>query len=108
MGFGILDLCQILQNRIVYQNPINCCCYSLLYFVHSYPALSDASKMTLQHQGGSMTSQEAETFESLPAFQGILRMRMWDERAKDPNIKIPAMDKYREMCREYLMETRGC
>ncbi|XP_072031106.1 2-amino-1-hydroxyethylphosphonate dioxygenase (glycine-forming)-like [Amphiura filiformis] len=67
-----------------------------------HDGLSDASKMTLVHQGGPMTPQEAQTFESLPAFEGILNMRTWDERAKDPTVEIQPLAKYKLMCRNLL------
>lgn len=70
-----------------------------------YAQLSSASKMTLVHQGGPMTAEEAEMFEKCDAFQAILRMRHWDEQAKDPNVIIDSLDKYENMCRMYLNST---
>ncbi len=49
-----------------------------------------------------MTAQEAQLFEASPAFESILRMRKWDERAKDPTVAIRSLSKYRQMCADLL------
>ncbi|XP_066280253.1 2-amino-1-hydroxyethylphosphonate dioxygenase (glycine-forming)-like [Branchiostoma lanceolatum] len=68
-----------------------------------YDQLSSASKGTLVHQGGPMTKQEAAEFEKSPQFQASLRMRSWDEAAKDPCVQIKPLQHYRELCRKYLL-----
>src|SRR5580692_802775 len=47
-----------------------------------YAQLSDASKKTLEFQGGPMTTEEAAAFEQYPLFPLIIQMRKWDEQAK--------------------------
>ena len=47
--------------------------------------LSQASRQTLDFQGGPMNEREARIFEESPYFKDILRLRVWDERAKVPN-----------------------
>ena len=56
-----------------------------LCFRHpSYAAnLSPASAGTLRHQGGMMTADEAAAFEEHPLHRDILRLRAWDEAAKE-------------------------
>ncbi len=49
-----------------------------------YNTLSEASKQTLAFQGGMMSEAEAELFEDDPLFPLYIRMRMWDEAAKNP------------------------
>ena len=44
----------------------------------------EASRQTLTLQGGPMKEQEARLFEQSPLFKDILRLRVWDERAKIP------------------------
>lgn len=60
------------------------------YLTYKYPsyfeALSEASKATLQFQGGPMSAEEASLFEKNPMFDVSLLMRKWDELAKEPNI----------------------
>ena len=46
-----------------------------------YDRLSEASRGTLEYQGGVMTAEEAEAFEQDPLCAVSLRMRQWDELA---------------------------
>jgi 2-amino-1-hydroxyethylphosphonate dioxygenase (glycine-forming) len=48
--------------------------------------LSEASRETLVYQGGQMTAYEAAQFEADPYFMLYIRMRLWDEAAKDPAV----------------------
>jgi phosphonate degradation associated HDIG domain protein len=56
--------------------------------------LSEASKQTLALQGGAMSAEEADAFESGPYFRDLLRLRSWDEQAKDPDAKAPSLGRY--------------
>ena len=51
-----------------------------------YAKLSDASKSTLEFQGGRMSAAEASRFEEDPLFNLYIRMRLWDEAAKEPDL----------------------
>jgi predicted HD phosphohydrolase len=53
-----------------------------------YNKLSDASKKTLEFQGGRMNRQEADNFEKDPLFDLSIRMRHWDEKAKEINMPL--------------------
>lgn len=55
-----------------------------------YDRLSEASRRTLEYQGGVMTEAEAEAFEQDPLCAISLRMRHWDESAKD--MWVPVID----------------
>jgi phosphonate degradation associated HDIG domain protein len=55
-----------------------------------YERLSEASRRTLEYQGGVMSAEEAEAFELDPLCEVSLRMRQWDECAKD--MDVPVMD----------------
>lgn len=70
---------------------------------HYFAQLSEASKKTLRFQGGPMTEEEAKTFEADPLFQTIIRMRTWDERAKEVNVPLPDMEWYKKMASAHLM-----
>jgi 2-amino-1-hydroxyethylphosphonate dioxygenase (glycine-forming) len=48
--------------------------------------LSEASRQTLVYQGGQMSAAEAARFEADPYFMLYIRMRLWDEAAKDPSV----------------------
>lgn len=55
-----------------------------------YERLSEASRRTLEYQGGVMTESEAEAFEQDPLCAVSLRMRQWDEQAKE--MAVPVID----------------
>ncbi|RON08308.1 phosphohydrolase [Pseudomonas brassicacearum] len=55
-----------------------------------YQRLSEASRRTLEYQGGVMTAAEAEAFERDPLCAISLRMRQWDEQAKE--MWVPVID----------------
>lgn len=66
--------------------------------------LSEASKGTLEHQGGPMTPQEVENFKAHPHFQATMRMRSWDENAKDAEAQTPSLQHYKDLCLSYLQQ----
>lgn len=55
-----------------------------------YARLSEASRRTLGYQGGVMSEPEADAFERDPLFSLSLRMRQWDEQAKE--VGVPVID----------------
>ena len=55
-----------------------------------YARLSEASRRTLEYQGGVMTEAQADAFEGDPLFSVSLRMREWDEQAKE--VGVPVID----------------
>ncbi len=55
--------------------------------------LSEASKKTLVFQGGKMNEQEALVFESDPLFEVSIKMRQWDEQAKEINVALVDLEK---------------
>lgn len=64
--------------------------------------LSPASTETLALQGGPMSAAEAADFAALPDYQDMLRLRTWDEMAKDPHWSGPGLESYREMLMRHL------
>jgi 2-amino-1-hydroxyethylphosphonate dioxygenase (glycine-forming) len=67
-----------------------------------YHLLSEASKHTLEHQGGRMTAAEAAVFETDPLFEQYIALRRWDEQAKQPQKPLPSLDYYRQLMTEHL------
>ncbi|AGA75920.1 phosphohydrolase [Pseudomonas plecoglossicida] len=57
-----------------------------------YQRLSEASRRTLEYQGGVMSEDEADVFERDPLFEVSLRMREWDERAKVVGVTVIDLD----------------
>jgi phosphonate degradation associated HDIG domain protein len=68
-----------------------------------YEQLSDASKKTLEYQGGPMAEDEAAAFEQYPLFDLIIKMRKWDEQAKIVNKPLPELARYRQMIVHHLL-----
>lgn len=68
-----------------------------------YAELSEASKKTLEYQGGPMTREEAAAFEQYPLFPLIIQMRKWDEQAKIEHKPLPDLQHYRQMILRHLL-----
>jgi len=67
-----------------------------------YAQLSEASKKTLEYQGGPMTEDEADAFEKYPLFSLIINMRKWDEQAKIEKKPLPDLTHYKKMMQHHL------
>lgn len=55
-----------------------------------YDQLSEASKKTLQYQGGPMTVEEAKAFEADPFFEDSIQIRKLDDEAKAQDFEVRA------------------
>ena len=64
--------------------------YLTFKYPEYYNSLSEASKKTLEFQGGVMAADEAEVFEKDALFETSIRMRKWDELAKE--VHVPVLD----------------
>lgn len=77
------------------------------YLTYKYPEyynkLSEASKVTLEFQGGRMSSAEAEEFELNPDADLIIRMRYWDDMAKEMNIPIDNIQHLKDLALTHLL-----
>ncbi|HEY4063295.1 MAG TPA: HD domain-containing protein [Puia sp.] len=67
-----------------------------------YAQLSEASRKTLEYQGGPMAKEEADAFEKYPLFSLIIDMRKWDEQAKIRNKPLPDLAHYKKMMQHHL------
>lgn len=76
------------------------------YLTFKYPEylhqLSEASKATLEYQGGVMSKTEAMAFENDELFEISLKMRTWDEMAKEMHIPLPDLQKYKDMALDVI------
>ncbi|MGD1097389.1 MAG: phosphohydrolase [Bryobacteraceae bacterium] len=81
------------------------------FLVATHPAyaaqLSDASRQTLELQGGPMSPEEAHEFAANPLCQEMVRLRAWDEQAKDPDAAVPGLDVYTGVIEQYLAARAG-
>jgi phosphonate degradation associated HDIG domain protein len=68
--------------------------------------LTPASQETLKLQGGPMDQAAADEFAHEPELRDMLRLRAWDEMAKDPNRTVAPLESYREMLLRHLSQNR--
>jgi len=54
-------------------------------------ALSDTSRASLAAQGGALNDAECERFALHPSFRDAVRLREWDDAAKDPEAPLGSM-----------------
>ena len=78
------------------------------YLTYQYPEyykkLSDASKKTLEFQGGIMTEDEAVAFEEDDFFDLYVSIRRWDDLAKITALPLPGLFHYKQMMIEHLSQ----
>ncbi|MBL7767983.1 MAG: HD domain-containing protein [Flavipsychrobacter sp.] len=78
------------------------------YLTWKYPSyyeqLSDASKKTLEYQGGRMEEAEAKAFEADPLFDLYIRMRTWDEAAKIEGKPLPELEELKQKLTQYIID----
>lgn len=84
------------------QSHVNAKRYLTSRYPEYYEQLSDASKKTLEYQGGKMTEEEAIEFEKDPLFTLIIQMRKWDEQAKIEGQRLPHLDYYYQLLVKHL------
>ncbi len=81
------------------------------YLTFRYPSyyqrLSEASKNTLNFQGGPMTEKEATDFENEEWFPLYITLRGWDEKAKLEHVPLPDLEQYRAMMIEHLVHQKN-
>ncbi|MGF2411589.1 HD domain-containing protein [Ferruginibacter sp.] len=78
--------------------------YLTYHFPNYYNQLSDASKKTLQFQGGVMTAEEAFAFEEDGLFDLYIAIRKWDDLAKKTQQSLPDLKQYKQMMTEHLSQ----
>ncbi|MEO8489600.1 phosphonate degradation HD-domain oxygenase [Pseudomonas sp.] len=67
-----------------------------------YARLSEASRRTLGYQGGVMSAEEARAFEQDPLCQVSLRLRHWDEQAKQMHVPVLDLEVLKAKARHLL------
>jgi phosphonate degradation associated HDIG domain protein len=96
LGFSE-KLCSLIASHV------NAKRYLTFKYPDYYNKLSEASKQTLEFQGGIMTSGEAADFENDRFFSLYVKMRQWDEAAKIEHQELPPLKKYKEMAFAHLL-----
>jgi gamma-butyrobetaine dioxygenase len=67
-----------------------------------FDSLSDASRESLVVQGGPLSAAEVERFSRLPYAPAAIRLRRWDEAAKDPAAWTPPFEHFRPLLERLL------
>ena len=62
--------------------------------------------VTLSVQGGPMSAAEAREFESSPYAASAVRVRRWDDQAKDPAAVVPGFGHYQPLLAELITVPR--
>lgn len=76
--------------------------YLTFKYPEYYNSLSEASKKTLEFQGGRMEKKEADAFEADSLFDTSILMRKWDELAKETDVPIIDLEEMKERARRTL------
>lgn len=74
-----------------------------------YNNLSDASKETLKYQGGPMSADEAAAYAKDPLIDSYIKIRYWDDQAKETGIPVDPEDveRIKGMTINYLVRQLG-
>lgn len=114
-GFGVMNHEKIGANflrkrgfservaRLV-ENHVSAKRYLTFKFPEYYEGLSEASKKTLEFQGGRMNYDEAMLFEQDELFNEFIEMRRWDELAKEENLPLQPIDNFKDLMINYLQK----
>jgi len=77
--------------------------YLTYKFPSYYAKLSEASKFTLEKQGGVMNENEAKQFEEDPLYLLFIKIREWDDKAKIEHVPLPSLEIYKQMSFQHLL-----
>jgi len=97
MGFSI-RLCRLIASHVSAKR------YLTYTFPEYYQKLSEASKKTLEYQGGVMSKEEAEAFQNDQLFPEYIRMRHWDESAKSETSVPEDLNFIKDLITEHLQQ----
>jgi putative nucleotidyltransferase with HDIG domain len=85
------------------ENHVSAKRYLTFKYPEYYNGLSEASKTTLEYQGGMMNHDEAILFEQDELFEQFIEMRRWDELAKEENLQTDtSMEYFRSLIISHL------
>lgn len=76
--------------------------YLTFKYPEYYNKLSSASKTTLEFQGGVMSAEEAQAFEANPDAELIIKLRYWDDKAKEMDIPVDNVEHIKALAIKHL------
>ena len=68
-----------------------------------FNSLSEASKISLQLQGGALNKKESKEFEKKDFFKQTIKLRKFDEVAKRTDIKMKSIIEYKNLLSSHLL-----
>lgn len=81
------------------------------YLTYKYPEyynkLSPASKATLEFQGGPMNNEEASDFEKNSDAELIIRLRHWDDMAKEEHVPVNNLTYLKALSLNHLLNKKS-
>jgi phosphonate degradation associated HDIG domain protein len=84
------------------ENHVNAKRYLVAVDENYQSKLSQASLQTLEWQGGPMHQSEIIMFEQHPFFDDIIKVRLWDEKAKQPDAVLLPLTHFKTIIEEYF------
>lgn len=76
--------------------------YLTYRYAEYYNKLSPASKVTLEFQGGMMSPEEATVFEQNPDLDLVIRLRYWDDMAKQTDVAVNNIEHLKMLALNHL------
>ncbi len=70
-----------------------------------HDALSEDSKRSLKLQGGIFSAEAAAQFIAEPGAPDAVRLRLWDDLAKQPTLQTPPLSHYMQIARRCALRT---
>jgi phosphonate degradation associated HDIG domain protein len=67
-----------------------------------FALLSEPSVISLRLQGGPMSKEECQAFESNPYYKDAVQLRRYDDMAKVPNLAVEPIEFYASFLKEHL------
>ncbi len=112
-GFGAMDHEQLgaaylkergFSDRVVFlvKGHVAAKRYLTYKFPQYFKKLSEASRQTLIFQGGMMCKEEAAAFENHPDANLMLKMRTWDDLAKQEHVSIKNLAELKQLTLQHL------
>lgn len=112
-GFGAMDHEELgatflkergFSDRVVYlvKGHVAAKRYLTYKFPRYFKKLSEASRQTLIFQGGIMSIEEATLFENNPDANLMLKMRTWDDLAKQEHIPVINLQELKQLALRHL------
>lgn len=89
---------------VLVENHVQAKCYLMHKHPDYFAQLSDASRATLQYQGGKMDESEAKRFEKHPLFEISILLRKWDEKAKERSVPVIHLSLLKKMAKNVLFK----